>query len=181
MFILTVMLALTFSAGHAWSSTFRPVSLSKLVKQSTTVVVATPVSFSSHWTTTGSTSRVVTDVTLEVAWTLRGNDTTGKDIVVRTLGGTVGGVAHLVHGEALLRVGQTCLLFLVPSRDGELHVLGMAQGHYPLDPDNNGDWRVQPSPGLEGVLKPQLSAAQTLSGRRLSEVPRLLDEQETSP
>jgi hypothetical protein len=179
-FILAV-LALAFSVGTAWSSTFRPMSLSKLVEQSTSVVVATPVSFSSHWATAGSTSRVVTDVTLEVAWTLRGNDITGQDIVVRTLGGTVGGVAYLVHGEALLRVGQTCLLFLVQSRDGALHVLGMAQGHYLLDPDSNGDWRVRPSPGLEGVLNPQLSAAQSLSGRRLSEVSRLLDEQETTP
>jgi hypothetical protein len=180
-FMLAVMLSSGFFVGRAWSSTFRPMPLSKLVEQSTSVVVATPVSFSSHWTTMGSTSRVVTDVTLEVAWTLRGNDSTGQDIVVRTLGGTVGGIAHLVHGEATLRAGQTCLLFLVPSRDGALHVLGMAQGHYPLQVDSRGDWRVVPSPGLDGVVNPESSAPQILSGRRLLEIPALLDTQENAP
>ena len=126
-------------------------------------------------------SRAVTDVTLEVAWTLRGKDSTGQDIVVRTLGGTVDGIAHLVYGEAPLRIGQSCLLFLVPGREGELHVLGMAQGHYPLEPDSDGQWRVRKSPGLDGVLKPELSATQVLSGRRLSEVPALLEAQEANP
>jgi hypothetical protein len=118
-------------------------------------------------------------MTLEVAWTLRGKDVTGQDIIVQTLGGTVAGIGQIVYGEARLALGQTCLVFLVPSVNGELHVLGMAQGHYPLEPDDDGDWRVRPSPGLEGVLKPQLSAAQTLSGRRLSEIPSLLEAQET--
>jgi len=115
--ILVVALYLAGSATRAWSSTFRPMPLSKLIERSTLVVVATPVSFNSHWTTMGSTSHVVTDVTLEVDWTLRGNDFTGKDIAVRTLGGTVGGVAHMAYGEAPLRVGQTFLLSLVSSRD----------------------------------------------------------------
>ncbi len=80
--------------GVAWSSTFRPMPLSTLVQRSTSVVVATPVSSKSHWATLGSTSRVVTDITLEVAWSLRGVDSTGQDIVVRTLGGTVNGITH---------------------------------------------------------------------------------------
>ena len=180
-FILVVALYLACSATHAWSSTFRPLTLSKLVHQSTSVVVATPVSFSSHWAAMGARSRVVTDITLEVAWTLRGHDSTGKDIVVRTLGGTVGGIAQLVHGEAQLRVGQTCLLFLVPGRDGVLHVLGMAQGHYPLAADGHGDWRVTPSPQLDGIANPELSAPQILSGRRLTEVSDLLKAQESAP
>jgi len=155
--------------------------LSKLVERSTAVVVATPVSFKSHWATIGSTSRMVTDVTLEVAWTLRGKDSAGQDIVVRTLGGTVNGIAQIVYGEARLVVGQASLLFLVEGRDSTLHVVGMAQGHYPLEPDCDGEWRVRKSPGLDGVLKPELSAAQTLSGRRLMEVPKLLEARESTP
>src|SRR5664280_762554 len=163
----------------AWSSTFRPMPLSTLVDRSLLVVVATPVSSKSHWATIGSTARLVTDITLEVAWTMRGSDSTGHDIVVRTLGGTVGDLAQIVYGEARLAMGQTCLLFLVRGREGALHVLGMAQGHFPLEPDSDGDWRVRPSPGLDGVLKPELSAARALSGRRLSEVPKLLDKPES--
>ena len=180
-FILAVALYSVFLVGPAWSSTFRPMTLSKLIHQSTSVVVATPVSFSSHWASMGARSRVVTDITLEVAWTLRGHDSTGQDIVVRTLGGTAAGIAQLVHGEAQLRVGQTCLLFLVPGRDGVLHVLGMAQGHYPLVSDDHGDWRVTPSPQLDGIANPEQSAPQILSGRRLSEISDLLKAQESAP
>lgn len=179
--IATHILGLTCWVGLAWSSTFRPMPLSTLVQRSASVVVATPVSFESHWAIMGATSRLVTDVTLEVAWTLRGRDTTGQDIVVRTLGGTVGDIAQIVYGEARFSVGQTSLLFLVPGHEGTWHVLGMAQGHYPLEPNGDGDWRLRQSPGLEGVLKPELSAAQALSGQRLLDVPSLLKAQEVAP
>jgi hypothetical protein len=122
---------------------------------------------------------MVTDVTLEVAWTLRGKDNAGKDIVVRTLGGTVDGIAQIVYGEARLAIGQASLLFLVEGSENTLHVVGMAQGHYPLEPDAAGEWRVRKSPGLDGVLKPEQSAAQTLSGQRLMDVPKLLEAQES--
>ena len=167
--------------GTASSSTFHPMPLSRLVRRSTMVVVATPVSSESHWATIGNTERVVTDHTLEVSWTLRGDDVTGKDVVVRTLGGTVDGVAQLVYGEARLRMGQASLLFLVTDRDSMLHVLGMAQGHYPAAPDDKGEWRIRRSPGLEGVIHPERSASETLSGQRLLDVPSLLETAEQAP
>jgi hypothetical protein len=155
--------------------------LSRLVERSAMVVVATPVSAHTHYAMMGNRQRVVTDLTLEVSWTLRGQDATGTDIVVRTLGGTVDGMAQIVYGEAPLRIGQTSLLFLVPGRDQVLHVLGMAQGHYPTTPDDQGQWRIQRSPGLDGVLQPELSAAQVLSGQRLMDVPSLLASVEAHP
>ncbi len=167
--------------GLAWSSTFRPLPLSTLVKRSSLVVVATPISSQSHWATFGTLERVVTDVTLEVSWTLRGKDATGQDIIVRTLGGTVSGLAQIVYGEARLSIGQSCLLFLVPDPSGVLQVMGMAQGHYPTEPDDQGEWRIMRSPGLEGVLRPELSATETLFGRRLLEIPQLLETAEASP
>lgn len=179
--ILALVLGWVSWVAPVSASSFRPVPLSTLVQRSTLVVVATPVSMQSHWAQIGSKSRVVTDVTLEVSWTIRGTDSTGQDIVVRTLGGTVDNRAHLVYGEARLRVGQSCLLFLVPGREGALHVYGMAQGHYPLELNSDGEWRVRQSPGLDGVLKPELSAVQALSGQRLLEVPRLLEAHEATP
>jgi hypothetical protein len=168
-------------AGSAVSSTFLPLSLSRLVKRSTLVVVGNPISSQSHWAMVGTTERVVTDVTLEVSWTLRGRSVTGQDIVVRTLGGTVDGVAQIVYGEARLGIGQSCLLFLVPDPSGVLQVMGMAQGHYPTRPDERGEWRILKSPGLEGVLRPELSAIEALDGQRLMEVPQMLDSAEASP
>ena len=178
--LLSCVLAVGFFhfGPPAEASTFRPIPLAKMVEASSLVVVATPVSRETHWAMTGSMARVVTDVTLEVAWTLRGNDSTGQDIVVRTLGGTVGDVGQIVYGEARLVLGQSCLFFLMVGRDGAYHVLGMAQGQYPLEPDNEGDWRVNASPGLEGVLEPQISVVGALLGRRLMDIPNLLESPE---
>jgi hypothetical protein len=139
------------------------------------------VAYLTHWATLGNSSRLVTDVTLEVSWTLRGDDKTGQEIVVRTLGGTTNGLAEIVYGEARLTMGQTSLLFLIPERDGALHVLGMAQGHFTTEPDDKGEWLVSRSPGLEGVLHPELSAAATLAGKRLLDVPQLLEKAEAAP
>ncbi len=179
-FACAIALNIAFVGQPAWGSTFRPIPLVTMVEGSTLVVVATPVSRETHWATTGARARVVTDVTLEVAWTLRGGDSTGQDIIVRTLGGTIGGVGQIVYGEARLVLGQSSLLFLVGGRDGAYHVLGMAQGQYPLQADNDGNWRIVASPGLEGVLKPQLSVVNALVGRRLMEVPGLLESPESA-
>jgi hypothetical protein len=170
----TVVLGSAGWIGHASSSTFQALPLAKLVAQSELVVVATPISQKCQWAKIGSLERVVTDSTLEVAWTLSGSDSTGRDVVVRTLGGTIGDLAQIVHGEARLRVGQSSLLFLARGRDGALHVFGMGQGHYPLIPDDQGDWQVRPSPGLEGVLDPHNSARYSLVGKRLKELPQII-------
>jgi hypothetical protein len=169
--LVSVQVAL---AGPATASTFRPIPLSRLLQKSPVVVVATPVSHNAHWAVIGSTRRVVTDSTLEVAWSLRGEDCAGKDIVVRTLGGTVGGVGQIVYGEARLTLGQSSVLFLVPGQDGVYSVMGMAQGQYPLEPADAGDWTLKPSLGLDGVLDSQRSAVATLNGRRLSDIPALI-------
>lgn len=164
----------------AAASTFRPIPLSVMVEQSMLVVVATPVSHQARVVASGSRQRVVTDFTLEVAWTLRGEDCAGKDIVVRTLGGTVGAVGQIVYGEARLVLGQSNLLFLVIGRDGTYSVLGMAQGQFPLEPTEGDDWQLRSSDGLHGVLDVQRSVARTLAGRRLSEIPAILSSSRES-
>jgi hypothetical protein len=148
-----------------------------MLETSSLVVVATPVSRNSHWAVVGSKQRVVTDSTLEVAWSLHGEDCAGKDIVVRTLGGTVEGIGQIVYGEARLILGQASVLFLVPGHDGVYYVMGMAQGHYPLEPTDGGEWTLKTSLGLHGVLEIGRSAAAVLSGRRLSDVPALIAEE----
>ena len=178
---ISIVLSLMCSARSTLASTFRPIPLAQLVERSDLVVVATPISSECHWATVGTTQHLVTDFTLEVHWTLQGPDTAGHDIVVRVLGGTSGNLGQIVHGEARLAIGQSSLLFLMGGRDDVLHVFGMAQGHYPLQSDSNGDWRLRTSPGLEGIIKPQLSAAAALSGRKLSEVPDLLVTGEAAP
>jgi len=181
MFMRGLILALLAWAGLAWSSTFKPIALSRLVERSPLVVVATPVSRTSHWVMIGTRSRLVTDFTLEVSWTLRGQEVTGNDIVVRLLGGSANGLAQIVYGEARLVVGQTSLLFLVPDKGGTLRVSGMAQGQFPTEPDEKGEWRLRRSSGLDGVIHPERSAVEVLAGKRLLDVPKLLDNAEVSP
>jgi len=179
-FARMLSLAVVLCWQPAEASTFRPIPFSIMVERSSMVVVATPISLETHWALFGSKQRVVTDSTIEVAWTLHGDDCAGKDIVVRTLGGTVEGVGQIVYGEARLTLGQSSLLFLIPGRDGTYQVLGMAQGQYPLEPTGEGDWQLRSSLGLEGVLQEHLSVAHALAGRRLSEVPALLSAPESA-
>lgn len=187
---LTILLGLVCWVDFSSASTFRAIPLSRLVKQSDLVVVATPVSFECRWATVGASQRLVTDFTLEVHWTLRGADIAGEDIVVRTLGGSWGNLGQVVHGEALLIIGQTSLLFLKQSRDSSLHVFGWGQGHYPLSVDANGEWRLGASAGLEGVLElppstawndDHCSASKTLANQRLVEVQSLMESSEAEP
>ena len=179
-FARMLSLAVVLFWQPAEASTFRPIPLSTMVERSSLVVVATPISRETHWALFGSKQRVVTDSTIEIAWTLHGDDCAGKDIVVRTLGGTVEGIGQIVYGEARLTLGQSSLLFLIPGRDGTYQVLGMAQGQYPLEPTGEGDWQLRSSLGLEGVLQEHLSVAHALAGRRLSEVPALLTAPESA-
>lgn len=161
------------------ASTFRSISLETLLDRSAFVVVATPVSANSHWAQlSAGKPRVVTDFTVEVAWTLRGEESTGKVMVVRTLGGTVGGLGQIVYGEAQLKIGQATLLFLAAGTDGSYTVTGMAQGQYPLEASTDGSWKVRASSGLDAIVETATdrskSAVRLLSGRTLSEVPELI-------
>lgn len=157
----------------AAASTFRPIPLETMVSKSALIVVATPVARQTRVVVVGSKQRVVTDSAVEVAWTLRGEDCAGKNIVVRTLGGTVGGVGQIVYGEARLVLGQSSLMFLTPGPEGVFAVLGMAQGQFPLEPTSEGDWELRASRGLDGVLAGR-SVVAALAGRRLSDVATML-------
>jgi hypothetical protein len=169
------------AAPRAVASTFLPVTLSQLTDRSDVVVVATPIASKCRWAQIGKHQQLVTDMTVEVHWTLRGPDATGSDLVVRTLGGMADGLAHLVYGEARLTVGQTSLMFLKRGRDGELHVFGMAQGHYPVVVDEVGEWRVETSPAFEGVMQADQSATAQLAGRRLTDVSWLVQGAQVQP
>jgi hypothetical protein len=165
----------------ASASTFRPVPLSRLAEGSDVIVVATPIASTCRWAKIGRNEHLVTDVTVEVHWTMRGPEATGSELRVRTLGGTMDGLGHLVYGEAKLMIGQASLMFLKRGRDGELHVFGMAQGHYPVVVDESGDWRVAPSPGLDGVAHAEQSATALLAGRRLIEISQLVQTGTVQP
>ena len=151
------------------------VPLGTLVQLSDSVVVATVTGVSCHYETIGDKRRMVTDTTLQVDHSVSGNATaSGEVITVRTLGGTIGDLAQVILGEAVLAPGSTNLLFLRQGKDGLLHVSAMAQGEYVVAPDQDGQLRLRPSPGLDVVVNPEKSAVTALAGRTLDQAESLV-------
>lgn len=122
---------------------------------------------------------MVTDTTLVVNEALSPNrsssDVETATVVVRTLGGTVGEVAQLVPGEAVLTKGSSHLLFLDEgSGDGIFRVAAMAQGQYLVSTDEKGVRTLRPSPGLDVVVNPTQSAVAALAGRTVEQARALV-------
>jgi hypothetical protein len=61
----------------------------------------------------------------------------GDDVWIRTLGGVVGNVGQQVDGEAVLRVGQTSLLFLSAHAQSVV-VTARGQGQFAIVPTPGG-------------------------------------------
>jgi hypothetical protein len=99
---------------------------------------------------------------------------TDSEILVRTLGGKVGKIGQVVHGEALLRIGESAVLFVGDAPDGTPSIAGMSQGHYPLRPDSSGTRRW---PGARGCQSSWgRPAVAKLSGRSLPEARELVQK-----
>ncbi len=151
----------------AQATLFRGLSLPELVKASELIVLATPLDASSHWEMLGGRQRIVTDTRVRVEDVVAKNAPSDGELLVRTLGGTVGERAALVYGEAALFLNQTSMLFML--RDaGVLRVTGMAQGHYPLFADANRALRLMQSPHPPELVGDAEPAMHILPGQELS-------------
>lgn len=170
--------AVVWQSG-SFATVVRAVPLGDLVAMSEWVVVAEVKSSRSHYETIGGSRRMVTDTVLEVREALTPNrsdrELESSTVTVRTLGGTIGDLAQLVPGEAVLRKGSTHLVFLDEARgDAVYRVAGMAQGQYPIRIDADGKRVLERSPGLDVIVDPQKSAVLTLSGRSVEQAQALV-------
>lgn len=177
--VWAAILGIAFSwQARSDATVVRAVPLAALVEVSDWIVVATVTDSRSHYADVGGTRRVVTDTTLQVDLPLtldRSESSGGADMVtVRTLGGTLGSVAHVVLGEAVLRPASTNLLFLRQASDGEFHVSAMAQGEYVVATDDEGQLRLHRSPGLDAITNPEDSAVAVLANRTLEQAEALV-------
>jgi hypothetical protein len=120
--------------------------LADLVERADAVVVAAPLRKESRWDDKG---RIVTDVTLFVEEDLKGAPEAGTEIVVTTLGGTIGDIGLLVAGAPRFRDGGSAIVFLreIPAY-GELRVVGMSQGVLPIIEDESGSVVIPDNEGL---------------------------------
>jgi hypothetical protein len=142
-------------------------TLPELSKLSELIVLATPLDASAHWQLVGGRQRIVTDTRVRVEDVVAKNAPAEGELLVRTLGGTVGERAALVYGEAALFLNQTSLLFML-REGGVLRVAGMAQGHYPLFADARQTVRLMQSPHAPELLGEGEPAMRVLPGQELS-------------
>jgi hypothetical protein len=154
----------------------RAVSLPELVGRSTYALVGTAMDASSRWETVGQSRRIVTYVRIEVTQPIDGRPPPETSLTVRTLGGRVGDIGQLVHGEARFELGGPAVIFMAPDLDGVFGVTAMAQGHYPLQTDPDDAVRLRASPNIPSLTRVDGSAVQRLVRRTVVEAERLVSD-----
>jgi hypothetical protein len=142
--------------------------LGDLVLRSRAVAVATSLGGEGRWETRDGSRRIVTTSRVRIDELLCG-DATGSEVWVRTLGGRVGNIGQVVHGEALLLRDEPCVVFLHDHAEGVHSVTGLAQGHYPLRADAGGVLLLQRSPLRGDLVETADSASGLLVGQTLGE------------
>jgi hypothetical protein len=153
-------------------------SLSELVWTSNAIVIGTPVDAVSQWEDEGDGRRIVTVSKIDVLQALDRRPPRDSQMYVQTLGGRVGGIGQIVHGEAELDARRPQVLFLGPGQRGRLRVMGRAQGHYPLLDDESGTPRLRTSPRLgDFVVQDPYSAVARLRGATVSACERMIAEE----
>lgn len=165
----------TLLEGTAQASVARAVPLEALTGRSRHVVLGEPLDAYSLWERVGGRKHIVTYTRVRAHELLAGADPKSEEILVRTLGGQVGELGELVHGEAVLRVGRRSVMFVMPSQDA-LAVTAMAQGHYPLRREAGGIERLLRSPYAKELIDEAGSAVQRLPGLRVPEARSLLEQ-----
>jgi hypothetical protein len=154
----------------------RAVRVEELVARSRHVLLGEPLESYSAWEKLGDRKHIVTYTRVRAHELLSGADPQQEEILVRTLGGRVGELGELVHGEARLRVGDRGVLFVMPVQD-VLSVTAMAQGHYPLRRDRAGIELLERSPAAIELLDDDASSAvRRLPGLRVTQARSLLEQ-----
>lgn len=156
-------------------------SLDELVGSSAHVVVAKalPVAARSAWEDLPGGRRIVTYSTFQVERSI-GGAAPGETIEVRTLGGVVGDVGQAVEGDAKFAKGERAVLFLSPIKGRPAFVVaGLAQGHFPVRPDEKGTPTLASSPRAGTLLPrpgPVVSAREQLVGSSLEDAVLVIEK-----
>lgn len=162
-------------AAHA--SVARAVTLGALVYRSRHVLVGTSVDAFCRWERIGNRSRIVTYSLVQVDRPLDGRAPDTREIMVRTLGGSVGDRGQIVHGEAVVALGERAAVFLHNVAPDVFAVTEMAQGHYPIEVDDRGVLRLRSAVADLELLDAPGAAVRRLHGSTLPETESALAEE----
>jgi hypothetical protein len=162
--------------GLASATLARAITLPELVGLSKYALVGMAVGSSSRWETVGDSRRIVTYVQVEVTQPIDGRPPPATALSLRTLGGRVGDIGQLVHGEARFDLGAPSVIFVTPDMDGVLGITAMAQGHYPLGAEPGDAMRLRASPNIPTLMRVDGSAVQRLVHRTVLEAEGLVSD-----
>jgi len=135
-------------APRAHASVSFTVVFDALVAESNAAVVGTPIDSKSQW----EDGRIATYTKVRIDRAVAGS-TSANEVWIRTLGGVVGNIGQQVEGEAVLRAGQTSLLFLTWSA-GTFVVTARGQGQFPVVPDASNVPRLKRNMHAGALLGP---------------------------
>ena len=126
--------------------------LPALSQEADAVVRGTVRRVQSRWS--GDGRRIVTDVELEVAETLKGSPP--RTLLITQPGGRVGDIGQKVSGLASFTPGEEVVVFLDRRGKAAFSVRGMAQGKFRVQRSKDGKaaLAVPESPGDARVLDP---------------------------
>jgi hypothetical protein len=130
MFVLTVAASL---ASLTLGTTQVAADLTTLSQGADAIVRATVKE--SHARKTQDGMRIITDTTLTVSESLKGDAKT--EVIVMQPGGVVGEIGQRVEGAATFKPGEEVVLFLEKKGD-RFSVLGMSQGKFTLEKAQDG-------------------------------------------
>ncbi|GAC1580599.1 MAG: hypothetical protein NVS3B20_11430 [Polyangiales bacterium] len=158
-------------------------TLKDLVDRSEYVFVGIPKSRSSRW----EAGRIITYTVVGVDSVASGAIKAGDSITIRTLGGVVGDIGQIVHGEAVLPLSAPALLFIymTPSNapppptslPESRYITGMSQGVLPVTVGDDLLPRIGASamnlalyPSLDPAARAATPASVSTVGRKVSDV-----------
>jgi hypothetical protein len=147
--------------------------LEALSQTSDRIIIGRALEAIAHWETIGGRKRIVTDTRVRVEEVVAKAEPRDSELLVRTLGGTVGDVGAVVHGEALLAEGPS-VLFLVERADAVHRVRGMSQGHFPIRADAERVQRLNASPRLAEIIGDERVATRRLIGQDVARARELI-------
>ncbi|MBM4361416.1 MAG: hypothetical protein FJ104_01955 [Deltaproteobacteria bacterium] len=147
--------------------------LAEMVRRSRHVLVGRPIDAQSRWETVGRRSRIVTYSLVRVEQGLE-DDTPAGEVLVRSLGGAVGDIGQIVHGEAVLALGEPAAVFLSELDPSVFAVTAMSQGHFPVAADAAGVARLRAGVTSLELLAAAGGAVQRLQGRSVPEAESLV-------
>jgi hypothetical protein len=150
--------ATTLATSQAQASVSIAVFFEELVRESTTVAVATPIEQHSAW----ENGRIYTYTRMHVDRLVAGDAHDAFD--VRTMGGAVGRIGQSVEGEPTFAIGQPSLLFLRRHGDS-FEVTARAQGQFAVVSGDDKRAHLAAATGTGALFPP--SAERTAKAMQL--------------